>query len=331
MRFRTEIAPGTAPFRLHLSSHLLLVGSCFSDNIGARLIQHGYIATVNPCGVQYNPQSIATLFRAALDPESVPDTLFAHDGRVRSWLLPQIFSAPTTEEARANFDAAVGSLRRSLAGCGAVILTFGTAQVWRHIPSAISAFEGTVGNCHKVPAKEFTHTMLTPDDIAEEWTALTKLMRDANPEIKLIYTVSPVRHLNPSPRLNTLSKATLHLAVERLVEADPDGSAYFPAYELLMDDLRDYRFYADDLVHPAPQAVAYVWEKFAPAVLTDEALRLLPEAEAIVAAAAHRPRNPQGEAHRAFCRRQLERIAALPEMDFQSETAYFRRCLEINS
>ena len=94
---------------------------------------------------------------------------------------------------------------------------------------------------------------------------------------------------------------------------------------------RDYRFYADDLVPPAPQAVAYVWEKFAPAVLTDEALRLLPEAEAIVAAAAHRPRNPQGEAHRAFCRRQLERIAALPEMDFQSETAYFRRCLEINS
>lgn len=288
MRFRTEIAPGTAPFRLHLSSHLLLVGSCFSDNIGARLIQHGYIATVNPCGVQYNPQSIATLFRAALDPESVPDTLFAHDGRVRSWLLPQIFSAPTTEEARANFDAAVGSLRRSLAGCGAVILTFGTAQVWRHIPSAISAFEGTVGNCHKVPAKEFTHTMLTPDDIAEEWTALTKLMRDANPEIKLIYTVSPVRHLNPSPRLNTLSKATLHLAVERLVEADPDGSAYFPAYELLMDDLRDYRFYADDMIHPSDQAADYIFEKFAETFYTAADREQMRLARAATLRASHR-------------------------------------------
>lgn len=262
MRFRTEIAPGTAPFRLGLSTHLLLVGSCFSDNIGARLMQHGCIATVNPCGVQYNPQSISTLFRAAIDPGSVPDTLFEHEGRVRSWLLPQIFSAPTAEEARGNFDAATGTLRQSLAGCAAVILTFGTAQVWRHIPSAISAFGGTVGNCHKVPAKEFTHTMLTPDEITDEWLALAKQIRALNPGVRLIYTVSPVRHLNPSPRLNTLSKATLHLAVQRLVEADPDGSAYFPAYELLMDDLRDYRFYSADMTHPSDQAADYIFEKF---------------------------------------------------------------------
>lgn len=288
MRFRTEIAPGTAPFRLDLSSHLLLVGSCFSDNIGARLIQHGCIATVNPCGVQYNPQSIATLFRAALDPESLPDTLFEHDRRVRSWLLPQIFSAPTREEARGNFNAAVGTLRRSLAGCDAVILTFGTAQVWRHIPSAISAFEGTVGNCHKVPAKEFTHTMLTPDEIAEEWIALTKLMRDANPEIKLIYTVSPVRHLNPSPRLNTLSKATLHLAVEHLVDADPDGSAYFPAYELLMDDLRDYRFYGADMTHPSEQAADYIFEKFAETFYTAADREQMRLARAATLRASHR-------------------------------------------
>ena len=288
MRFRTEIAPGTAPFRLDLSSHLLLVGSCFSDNIGARLMQHGCIATVNPCGVQYNPQSIATLFRAALDPESVPDTLFEHDRRVRSWLLPQIFSAPTREEARGNFDAAVGTLRRSLAGCGAVILTFGTAQVWRHIPSAISAFEGTVGNCHKVPAKEFTHTMLTPDEIAEEWTALTKLIRTVNPEVMMIYTVSPVRHLNPSPRLNTLSKATLHLAVQRLVEADPGGSIYFPAYELLMDDLRDYRFYADDMIHPSGQAADYIFEKFAETFFTTSDREQMRLARAATLRASHR-------------------------------------------
>ena len=137
---------------------------------------------------------------------------------------------------------------------------------------------------------------------------------------QIILTVSPVRHTGDTLAGNAVSKATLRLAAEQLTERFK-CSAYFPAFEILTDDLRDYRFYADDLVHPAPQAVAYVWEKFAPAVLTDEALRLLPEAEAIVAAAAHR----------AFCRRQLERIAALPEMDFQSETAYFRRCLEINS
>lgn len=289
MRFRTEIAPGTAPFRLDLSSHLLLVGSCFSDNIGARLMQHGSIATVNPCGVQYNPQSIATLFRAALDSESMSDTLFEHDGRVRSWRLPQIFSAPTREEARENLDAALATLRRSLAGCGAVILTFGTAQVWRHIPSAISAFEGTVGNCHKVPAKEFTHTMLTPDDIAEEWTALTKLIRTVNSEVRMIYTVSPVRHLNPSPRLNTLSKAILHLAVQRLVDADPDGSTYFPAYELLMDDLRDYRFYASDMTHPSNQAADYIFEKFAETFYTASDREQMRLARAATLRASHRP------------------------------------------
>lgn len=292
MRFRTEIAPGTAPFRLDLSSHLLLVGSCFSDNIGARLMQHGCIATVNPCGVQYNPQSISTLFRAALDPGSVPDTLFEHEGRVRSWLLPQIFSAPTAEEARGNFDAATGTLRQSLAGCAAVILTFGTAQVWRHIPSAISSFGGTVGNCHKVPAREFTHTMLTCDEITEEWIALTKLMRDANPEIKLIYTVSPVRHLNPSPRLNTLSKATLHLAVQRLVEADPGGSIYFPAYELIMDDLRDYRFYADDMIHPSGQAADYIFEKFAETFFTVADREQMRHARSATRRASHRPLLP---------------------------------------
>lgn len=288
MRFRTEITPARAPFGLDFSTHLLLVGSCFSDNIGARLMQHGCIATVNPCGVQYNPQSIAALFRAALDSESMSDTLFEHDGRVRSWLLPQVFSAPAREEARENLDAALATLRRSLADCGVVILTFGTAQVWRHIPSAISAFEGTVGNCHKVPAKEFTHTMLASDKIAEEWIALTKLIRTVNPEVRMIYTVSPVRHLNPSPRLNTLSKATLHLAVQRLVEADPDGSAYFPAYELLMDDLRDYRFYASDMTHPSEQAADYIFEKFAETFYTASDRQQMHLARAATLRASHR-------------------------------------------
>ena len=184
-----------------------------------------------------------------------------------------------------------------------------------------------VANCHRRPAAEFSRRRLSVEEIVETFA---KLIEGPLAGKQIILTISPVRHTGDTLAGNAVSKATLRLAAEQLTERFK-CSAYFPAFEILTDDLRDYRFYADDLVHPAPQAVAYVWEKFAPAVLTDEALRLLPEAEAIVAAAAHRPRNPQGEAHRAFCRRQLERIAALPEMDFQSETAYFRRCLEINS
>ena len=134
-------------------------------------------------------------------------------------------------------------------------------------------------------------------------------------------------------KMNTsaqLSKSTLLLAVSHLCREFP-FCHYFPAYEILTDDLRDYRFYADDLVHPAPQAIAYVWEKFVQTALDDRARQLLPEVEAIVAAAAHRPRNPHGEAHRAFCRRQLERIEAIPEVDFQRESTLFRQCIEINS
>ena len=107
--------------------------------------------------------------------------------------------------------------------------------------------------------------------------------------------------------------------------------SYYPAFEILTDDLRDYRFYAEDLVHPAPQAVEYIWERVAADLLSEEARRMLPEVEALVAAAAHRPRHPHGEEHRAFCRQQLQRIAAFPELDFRSEAEYFRRCIEINS
>ena len=147
----------------------------------------------------------------------------------------------------------------------------------------------------------------------------------------MLLTVSPVRHLGDGLAGNAASKATLRVAVEEILARHPLQAEYFPAFEILTDDLRDYRFYAEDLVHPAPQAIAYVWERFAETVLTDEARRLLPEVEAVVAAAAHRPRDPRSAAHRTFCLRQLERIAALPQIDFQSEAAYFRRCIEINS
>ena len=147
---------------------------------------------------------------------------------------------------------------------------------------------------------------------------------------QIILTVSPVRHLGDGLEENAVSKAVLRLAAQELTETYPNVH-YFPAYEILMDDLRDYRFYADDMTHPAPQAIAYVWEKFRDALLTDNAFRLLPEIDAIVAAAAHRPRNPQSENYKRFCRAQLDRIAALPEIDFQAETALFNRGIEINS
>ena len=201
-----------------------------------------------------------------------------------------------------------------------MILTLGTAWVYER--------EGQiVANCHRRPAAEFTRRRLDVEEIVE---TIAALLEGPLAGKQILLTVSPVRHLGDGLEGNAVSKAALRLAVEELKQSFRCVD-YFPAFEILTDDLRDYRFYADDLVHPAPQAIAYVWEKFVQTALDDRARQLLPEVEAIVAAAAHRPRNPHGEAHRAFCRRQLERIEAIPEVDFQRESTLFRQCIEINS
>ena len=321
MKFRTEIEIAPLGTKIGYENRILALGSCFAEHIAGRLAQAKFRVTANPSGILFNPLSIAAALRSYAGESPVRHSELGFDGEL--WFhygFHGSFSAPEADQALAAMNAARKSGAEALRAADRIVLTFGTAWVYEHDGAVVA-------NCHRRPAAEFTRRRLGVDEIV---TAFADLMAGPLGGREVILTVSPVRHLGDSLAGNAVSKATLRLAAEQLTERFK-CSAYFPAFEILTDDLRDYRFYADDLVHPAPQAVAYVWEKFAPAVLTDEALRLLPEAEAIVAAAAHRPRNPQGEAHRAFCRRQLERIAALPEMDFQSETAYFRRCLEINS
>ena len=319
MKFRTEIETAPLGVQIGYENRVLALGSCFAAHIARKLAGAKFRVTENPSGILFNPLSIAAAIRSYADPAPVTRGELGFDGEV--WYhfgFHGDFSAPTAEEALGRMNAARQAGADALRTADRVVLTFGTAWVYEHAGEAVA-------NCHRRPAAEFARRRLSVEEIAETFAELIE-----GPLAGIILTVSPVRHIGDSLAGNAVSKATLRLAAEQLTERFK-CTAYFPAYEILTDDLRDYRFYADDLVHPAPQAVDYVWEKFAPAVLTDEALRLLPEAEAIVAAAAHRPRNPQGEAHRAFCRRCLERITALPEMDFQSETAHFRRCLEINS
>lgn len=321
MKFRTEIEIAPLGTKIGYENRILALGSCFAEHIAGRLAQAKFRVTANPSGILFNPLSIAAALRSYAGEKPVRHSELGFDGEL--WFhygFHGSFSAPEADQALAAMNAARKSGAEALRAADRIVLTFGTAWVYEHDGAVVA-------NCHRRPAAEFSRRRLSVEEIVETFA---ELIEGPLAGKQIILTVSPVRHTGDTLAGNAVSKATLRLAAEQLTERFK-CSAYFPAFEILTDDLRDYRFYADDLVHPAPQAVAYVWEKFAPAVLTDEALRLLPEAEAIVAAAAHRPRNPQGEAHRAFCRRQLERIAALPEMDFQSETAYFRRCLEINS
>lgn len=319
MRFRTEISPGKAPFRLDAALPTLLTGSCFTDNIGARLQGSMSPATVNPCGVQYNPESMAQLIGCALAGNGTPEeSIFHHDGLWRCWLMPSAFADSDKAAAKSKADAALSLLRDAIATAQALMVTFGTAQTYRHLPSPTSSFDAVVSNCHKVPQSQFIHSMLSVEAIVERWTALTASMRRLNPKLRIIYTVSPVRHLNPSPRLNTLSKATLHLAVDALTDADTEGSCYFPAWELLMDDLRDYRFYADDLTHPSAMAVEYIWEAFRHSFYSDSDLRTLDEGAAIMRRISHRRLTADIEADRTFREKSMQLadafIAAHPGM-----------------
>lgn len=321
MKFRTEIEPSPVGATLGYENRILTLGSCFATAVAARLARAKFHVTENPSGILFNPLSIAAAIRSYA--EAVPvgrEELFFDGALWRHFGFHGDFAEPDPDRALQRMNAARQAGTEALRAADRVILTFGTAWVFEHKGMVVA-------NCHRQPAAEFFRRRLS---VAEIVGAFARVIEGPLAGKQVLLTVSPVRHLADGLAGNAVSKAVLRLAAEELVERFPTVS-YFPAFEILTDDLRDYRFYADDLVHPAPQAVEYVWERVVADLLSEEARRRLPEVEAIVAAAAHRPRDPHGEAHRAFCRRQLERIAALSDLDFRSEAEYFRRCIEINS
>lgn len=319
MKFRTEIEIAPSAIRFGYENRTLALGSCFATHIAARLAQAKFHVTATPTGILFNPLSIAAAVRAFGTPVT-PDELQHDADRWFHFGFHGDFAAPTAEEALHRMNAAREAGAAALRRADRVILTLGTAWVYERRGEVVA-------NCHRRPAAEFRRRRLRVAELVE---TLAELIEGPFADKEVLLTVSPVRHLGDGLAGNAVSKATLRLAVEELV-GNHSRTAYFPAYEILMDDLRDYRFYADDLVHPAPQAVEYIWERFVAAHLTDRARKLQPAVAEIVAAASHRPRDPQSQVHRDFCRRQLERIAALEGPDFRAEEEYFRRCIEINS
>ncbi len=286
--FRTTFPLPRAPFTLAPErGELLLLGSCFTDEIGARLQACGYPCSPNPCGVQYNPASIAALLRCALAGEIEDSLFFEHEGRWRCWLMPTRFSSSDREECIRICHDALKALTDSLQHAEALIITLGTAWIYEHIAEG---YRGIVSNCHKVPATRFSRRRMSVQEIADEWRTLVDALHRFNPALKLIFTVSPIRHFKDGAHENTLSKATLQLAIADLLESGlPLAADYFPAYELLMDDLRDYRFYAADMLHPSPVAVDYIWTRFTETYFTPATREARRTEAARLRRLAHRP------------------------------------------
>jgi hypothetical protein len=301
------------------SDELLLMGSCFTTNIGTLLTDAKFSCNINPYGVLYNPLSISTALREVTSGKVyTTDDLLQSGERWSSYMHHSDFSASTPEEVLAKINKRLQSTRLQLPKLSALILTFGTAWVYE-----LQENGRVVGNCHKQPDSLFRRRRLTPEEIVTDYTSLLTGLIARNPNIKVLLTVSPIRHRKDGLHENQLSKATLLLAADELKKTFPTHVFYFPAYELLMDELRDYRFYAEDMLHPSATAIRYVWEKFTEHCLTDDARAIMKEVEEVRKALQHKPFHPDSEAYKHFLEQIVLRINRLidkyPYLDFQNE------------
>jgi hypothetical protein len=307
MQFRTEIIPGPSSLRIRYEDPVLLTGSCFTENVGQRLKESLFQTVINPFGVVYNPLSVQRSLEIILGEKkySSKDLEFYND-HWYSWDHHSSFSGSNQDQVLQNINFQVKQASDFLKKASYVFISFGTAWVYR-----LKKTGNIVCNCHKVPAREFEREMLTVGLISTAYQSVIKDLLDFNPGLKIIFTVSPVRHWKDGAHGNQLSKSVLHLAINQIIEDHRGLCEYFPSYEILLDDLRDYRFYADDLLHPNKQAIDYIWKKFSERYFDDMTKQYMKEIEGIVKASNHRLVNPGSDSSKQFLQKQFEKIEIL--------------------
>ena len=321
MLFTTTVELPCGTMEISHKSRLMLIGSCFAGNIGAALLDKKFNVDVNPFGVQYNPLSIATVLSRIVDGTPFTDDspeLFEHNGKWHSILHHSDFSRDSKAELIEGINQRLMKTHNTIGVCDTIIITLGTAYAYTRNSDNL-----VVGNCHKLPGNCFTRSLLGIEEIIERLQNVMQRIIAQNSNIKFIFTVSPIRHLRDGAHDNQKSKATLLLAIDRITEALPQNTAYFPSYEIMMDELRDYRFYADDMLHPSTKAIEYIWERFDKCYF-NEATRLLNTRTAEIARGlAHRPFDPSATAYKQFITQLQQKIEAIekehPYIDFENE------------
>lgn len=321
MQFTTKVELPVKEIDISHKSRIILVGSCFAGNIGRKLQERRFNIEANPFGVQYNPLSIsAVLTRIAQGEPFTADSpeIFEHSGKWHSIMHHSDFSRGNKEELLDCINSRLLKAHAMSRSCDTVVVTFGTAYTYTRNS------DGTVaGNCHKLPAKEFTRSLMGIEEIAVEFGKVIRTYREMNPNIKFLFTVSPIRHLRDGAHDNQKSKATLLLAIDRIIRDNPGCCHYFPAYEIVLDELRDYRFYAEDMAHPSTTAIEYIWECFCNSYFSKETIAINEAVEEILRALGHRPFDGQSEGYRQFIRGLIQKIGKLEEqysfLDFKNE------------
>ncbi|MEQ8302142.1 MAG: GSCFA domain-containing protein [Cyclobacteriaceae bacterium] len=307
--FRTILKVTPSPFKLELRDKVFTIGSCFSDNLGNLLQDHKFETLVNPFSTVYNPLSIHKALQYAIHASMpVADTFGQLNGTFFNYDFHSSFSSLTASAVEKSVQNTIQRSHLFLRQSSVVFITYGTSWIYERTDNG-----DVVSNCHKVAAKNFRKSLLTQKKIIESFEELMKDLLEFNPNIKVILTVSPVRHLKDTLELNAVSKSILRLACHTLSELYPQVE-YFPAYEIVLDDLRDYRFYDRDLLHPSPAAIDYIWEKFQERYFTSETRGFVHEWSEIRKGLAHKAFQPSSKAHQAFLQQLLSRLKELKGM-----------------
>jgi hypothetical protein len=328
MELRTKIDKPEANIDFSYSAPILLLGSCFAESIGEKLRDDRFKTDINPFGVLYNPSSVASAVRRLLSPEPFREEhLFGHAGMYHSFSHHSRFSAATVQECLEGINGRLASSSDGFRRLSRLVVTFGTAYVYR-----LKASGEVAANCHKLPDRFFERSRLSVDEITDEWRSLLLSVWEQVPQLKVLFTVSPVRHWKDGAHGNQLSKSILLLAIDRLQAEFPGRTAYFPAYEIVMDELRDYRFYAEDMFHPSPLAVDYIWECFSGTLLSASAKAIQAEWQSLKRAIDHKPFHPESEGYRNFLAQTLLKLEQLkakyPTFDLTEEIGQFRSGLK---
>ena len=285
MEFRTIVRTGENRSWLHHSDQVVLLGSCFSDNIGAKMQGALIRATVNPMGTLYNPMSIARGVQRLIDNEPIAGRdLFMQGGVWNSYDFHSRHSLPDKQATLDRMNTAIERGHKALQAAQLLTVTLGTAIVYR-----LKSTGEVVANCHKVPQHEFERRMATVGELVHELDAMLTRLHSFNPELHIILTVSPIRHIADGLDTNSLSKALLRVAIQEVLVCHHEYCDYFPAYEIMLDDLRDYRFYSSDMVHPSDVAVEYIWQAFQATYLDDRSALAVARCERIHKRLQHRP------------------------------------------
>lgn len=324
MKFRTVIEPVASATKISYKTSVMLTGSCFACEMGDMLAEGRMNVLVNPFGVLYNPASVARQFELLMSGYKFSkDDLNLHDGKYLSFDHGTAFSGKDPGKVTAYINSVSEEAGKFLAKAGILFITFGTARVFRWKETG-----RIVSNCHKIPQSDFMRELLNIETVAEIWINLLRKLKDFNPGIKVVFTVSPVRHWKDGPHGNQISKAVLLLAIEEIVNGI-DYAGYFPSYELLLDDLRDYRFYADDMLHPSALAADYIGSYLRETYFDSKTLQAYKEIRGVALARKHRIEGSESHDLNSFSRIMLSKIGRLEEKypfaDLSGDRNYFEK------